>query len=46
MGLGKLVLAVSKSAFFSAFKIMLGGLVFIALLLAFLYLVFGREKRR
>ena len=40
------LLAVSKSAFFTAFKLMLGGLVFATLLLAFLYLVFGRERKR
>jgi len=44
--LKELLLAVSKTAFFTACKLMLGSLVFATLLLAFLYLVFGREKKR
>ena len=46
MRLKGLILAVSKAAFFNIIKTMLGGLMFITLLLAFLYLIFGREKRR
>ncbi len=41
-----LLLAVSKEGFFDIFATMIGGLVFITLLLAFLYLIFGRERKR
>ena len=46
MRLKGLLLAVGKATFFNVIKTMLGGLVFITLLLAFLYLIFGRERRR
>jgi len=37
---------VGKATFFNVIKTVLGGLVFITLLLAFLYVIFGRERRR
>ena len=41
-----LLLAVSREGFFNVFATMISGLVFITLLLAFLYLIFGRERKR
>ena len=46
MRLEGLLLAVGKATFFNVIKTVLGGLVFITLLLAFLYVIFGRERRR
>ncbi len=46
LGLRTLALALGKSAFFDILGAMLGGLMFITLLLAFLYLAYGRERKR
>ena len=41
-----LMLAMTKGAFFDVLGAMIGGLMLITLILAFLYLVYGRERKR
>jgi len=46
MRLAGLLAAIGKSAFFDIVIAMVSGLMFITLLLALLYLAYGREKKR
>jgi len=41
-----LLLALTKSKFFSIVATMIGGLMVVTLLLAFLYIIYGRERKR
>ena len=38
--------ALGKGAFFNVLATMIGGLMVVTLILAFLYVVYGRERRR
>ncbi|GEM_PF-2434887 len=44
--LSALVAAIGKDTFFIILNNMVSGLMLITLILAFLYLVYGREKKR
>ena len=41
-----LALAMTKGEFFNVLGAMIGGLMLITLVLAFLYLAYGRERKR